>query len=134
MSRHFFMEISRATDINFTKLYMNSRAIIVDLYGWGYYDKGINEQGGGSMQYDAKAMNRLKRIEGQLRGVLRMMEEGKDCKEVITQLSAIRSGVDRTIGVIVTDNLLECIRENEGDDDKMNEVVQEAITLVVKSR
>ncbi|HIX42724.1 cytoplasmic protein [Kurthia sp. 3B1D] len=86
------------------------------------------------MQYDAKAMNRLKRIEGQLRGVLRMMEEGKDCKEVITQLSAIRSGVDRTIGVIVTDNLLECIRENEGDDDKMNEVVQEAITLVVKSR
>ncbi len=113
---------------------MNSRAIIVDLYGWGYYDKVINEQGGGSMQYDAKAMNRLKRIEGQLRGVLRMMEEGKDCKEVITQLSAIRSGVDRTIGVIVTDNLLECIRENEGDDDKMNEVVQEAITLVVKSR
>ena len=86
------------------------------------------------MQYDTKALNRLKRIEGQLRGVLRMMEEGKDCKEVITQLSAIRSGVDRTIGVIVTDNLLECIRENEGDDDKMNEVVQEAITLVVKSR
>lgn len=86
------------------------------------------------MQYDAKAMNRLKRIEGQLRGVLRMMEEGKDCKEVITQLSAIRSGVDRTIGVIVTDNLLECIRDNEGDDDKVNEVVQEAITLVVKSR
>lgn len=79
-------------------------------------------------------MNRLKRIEGQLRGVLRMMEEGKDCKEVITQLSAIRSGVDRTIGVIVTDNLLECIRDNEGDDDKVNEVVQEAITLVVKSR
>ena len=79
-------------------------------------------------------MNRLKRIEGQLRGVLRMMEEGKDCKEVITQLSAIRSGVDRTIGVIVTGNLVECIRDTEGDDDKMNEVVQEAINLVVKSR
>jgi len=86
------------------------------------------------MQYDTKAMNRLKRIEGQLRGVLRMMEEGKDCKEVITQLSAIRSGVDRTIGVIVTGNLVECIRDTEGDDDKMNEVVQEAINLVVKSR
>ncbi|MBM7699714.1 metal-sensitive transcriptional regulator [Kurthia huakuii] len=86
------------------------------------------------MQYDTKALNRLKRIEGQLRGVLRMMEEGKDCKEVITQLSAIRSGVDRTIGVIVTGNLVECIRDTEGDDDKMNEVVQEAINLVVKSR
>ena len=86
------------------------------------------------MQYDTKALNRLKRIEGQLRGVLRMMEEGKDCKEVITQLSAIRSGVDRTIGVIVTGNLVECIRDTEGDDEKMNEVVQEAINLVVKSR
>ena len=86
------------------------------------------------MQYDTKALNRLKRIEGQLRGVLRMMEEGKDCKEVITQLSAIRSGVDRTAGVIVTGNLVECIRDTEGDDDKMNEVVQEAINLVVKSR
>lgn len=86
------------------------------------------------MQYDNKAINRLKRIEGQLRGVLRMMEDGKDCKEVITQLSAIRSGVDRTIGVIVTENLVECLRENDGNDEKMNEVVEEAISLVVKSR
>ena len=73
------------------------------------------------MQYDNKAINRLKRIEGQLRGVLRMMEDGKDCKDVITQLSAIRSGVDRTIGVIVTENLVECLRENDGNDEKMNE-------------
>ncbi|MBS7345477.1 MAG: metal-sensing transcriptional repressor, partial [Caryophanon sp.] len=50
------------------------------------------------MQYDAKVTARMKKIEGQLRGVLRMMEEEKDCKEVITQLSAIRSAVDRTIG------------------------------------
>jgi len=86
------------------------------------------------MQYDNKAISRLKRIEGQLRGVLRMMEDGKDCKDVITQLSAIRSGVDRTIGVIVTENLVECLRENDGNDEKMNEEVEEAISLVVKSR
>lgn len=36
------------------------------------------------MSYDATALNRVKRIEGQLRGILRMMEEKKDCKEVIT--------------------------------------------------
>jgi len=57
------------------------------------------------MSYDAKALNRVKRIEGQLR----MTEEGKDCKEVITQLSAARSAVDCTIGVIVSDNLVECV-------------------------
>ena len=86
------------------------------------------------MSYDAKALNRVKRIEGQLRGILRMMEEGKDCKDVVTQLSAVRSAVDRTIGVIVSDNLLECVQQAEGNVDKMNSVIQEAVSLVVKSR
>ncbi len=86
------------------------------------------------MQYDAKALNRVKRIEGQLRGVLRMMEEGKDCKEVITQLSAVRSAVDRTIGVIVSENLVECVQQAEGNRDKMNSAIQEAVNLMVKSR
>lgn len=85
------------------------------------------------MKYDAKTANRIKRIEGQLRGILRMMEEEKDCKEVITQLSAVRSGVDRTIGVIVSNNLMVCI-QNADTDDEMNDTIQEAISLVVKSR
>ncbi|HEY2420209.1 MAG TPA: metal-sensing transcriptional repressor, partial [Neobacillus sp.] len=42
------------------------------------------------MEYDAKIKNRVKRAEGQLRGILGMMEDTKDCKEVITQLSATR--------------------------------------------
>jgi len=61
------------------------------------------------------------------------MEEEKDCKEVITQLSAVRSGVDRTIGVIVSNNLLECIKEADTEDE-MTDTIQEAINLVVKSR
>lgn len=85
------------------------------------------------LKYDAKTANRIKRIEGQLRGILRMMEEGKDCKEVITQLSAVRSGVDRTIGVIVSNNLLECIKEADTESE-MTDTIQEAINLVVKSR
>jgi len=76
----------------------------------------------------------VKRIEGQLRGVLRMMEEEKNCKDVITQLSAVRSAVDRTIGVIVSENLLDCVTTAEGDAEKMNEVIREAMDLVVKSR
>ena len=86
------------------------------------------------MKYDAKAMNRLKRIEGQVRAVIRMMEEGKDCKDVITQLSAVRSGVDRTIGVIVAANLVECVRNAEGDDKKMDALIEEAMTMLVKTR
>jgi len=85
------------------------------------------------MKYDVKTANRIKRIEGQLRGILRMMEEEKDCKEVITQLSAVRSGVDRTIGVIVSNNLLDCI-QNANTEAEMSNTIEEAINLVVKSR
>jgi len=86
------------------------------------------------MKYDSKVINRVKRMEGQLRGILRMMEEGENCKEVITQLSAVRSGLDRTIGVIVSENLVECVKNAEGDQSKMNESIQEAVNLLVKSR
>jgi len=85
-------------------------------------------------EYNEKVQNRVKRIEGQLRGILRMMEEGKDCKEVITQLSAVRSGVDRTIGVVVSENLVDCVMQAEGDSVKLNESIQEAVNLLVKSR
>ncbi len=86
------------------------------------------------MNYDVKVKNRLSRIEGQLRGIQRMMDEGKDCQEVITQLSAVRSGVERTIGVIVSENLVECVRAAEGNEEQVNESIAEAVKLLVKSR
>lgn len=54
------------------------------------------------MEYTQQMKNRIKRIEGQLRGILKMMEEGKDCREIVTQMSAARNGLDRTIGVVVS--------------------------------
>ena len=87
------------------------------------------------MEYDDKIKNRLKRIEGQIKGVLRMMDENTDCKEVITQLSASRSAIDRTIGVIVSSNLIECIQQMDGSDPRTQEdIVKEAVDLLVKSR
>lgn len=86
------------------------------------------------MEYSDQMKNRVKRMEGQLRGILKMMEEEKDCKAVITQLSAVRSAVDRTVGVIVSTNLLACVQNAEGNDQKMDEVIKEAMNLVVKSR
>ena len=87
------------------------------------------------MEYNDQMKNRIKRIEGQLRGILRMMEEDKDCKEVITQLSAARSAIDRTIGVIVSSNLVECVRYAEETGEKnTEELVKEAVNLLVKSR
>ena len=87
------------------------------------------------MIYDDKAINRLKRAEGQIKGILRMIEEGKECKEVITQLSAARSAIDRTIAVIVSSNLEHCIRESmEAGNEDSSRLVEEAVNMLVKSR
>jgi DNA-binding FrmR family transcriptional regulator len=87
------------------------------------------------MDYNDQMKNRIKRIEGQLRGILRMMEENKDCKEVITQLSASRTAIDRTIGVIVSTNLVECVQNADNQGEKsMEDIVKEAVELLVKSR
>ncbi|GKU84066.1 MULTISPECIES: metal-sensitive transcriptional regulator [Bacillaceae] len=86
------------------------------------------------MDYNEQIKNRVKRIEGQLRGILKMMEDNKDCKEVITQLSASRTGIDRTIGLIVSSNLIECVREADKNGENTEELVKEAVNLLVKSR
>ncbi|WP_079477699.1 metal-sensitive transcriptional regulator [Halobacillus salinus] len=85
------------------------------------------------MEYNDAMKNRIKRIEGQLRGVLKMMEEGKDCKDVITQLSASRSAIDRTVGLVVSSNLVECIQDAE-ENQSAEESINEAVQLLVKSR
>ena len=86
------------------------------------------------MDYDDKVKSRLRRMEGQLRGIYRMMEEGQDCKDVITQLSAVRSGIERAIEIVVSQNLIECVRANEQDSEQMNEPIGKAVNLLVKSR
>lgn len=53
------------------------------------------------MQYTDDMKNRLKRVEGQVRGVLKMMEEEKECREIVSQLSAVRNAVDKAIAYIV---------------------------------
>lgn len=86
------------------------------------------------MEYDKQVQNRLKRIEGQLKGVLRMIEENEDCRDVVTQLSAVRSAVDRTIGVIVSENLEQCVRESLENGESTDKLVKDAVSLLVKSR
>lgn len=87
------------------------------------------------MDYNDQMKNRVKRIEGQLRGILKMMDENKDCKEVITQLSAARTAIDRTIGVVVSSNLVHCVQlANSEGKGSTEELVKEAVNLLVKSR
>jgi DNA-binding FrmR family transcriptional regulator len=86
------------------------------------------------MEYNKEIINRLKRIDGQVKGILGMMEQGKDCKSVVAQLSAVRSAIDRSIAVIVSSNLEHCLRESIEKGEQTEHLVKEAIELLVKSR
>ncbi len=61
-------------------------------------------------------INRIKRAQGQLAGVLRMMEEGRDCEDVVTQLAAVSRALDRAGFAIVATGLQQCLTNGEGTD------------------
>ncbi|MFK2825471.1 metal-sensitive transcriptional regulator [Bacillus sp. B190/17] len=86
------------------------------------------------MKYEKELQNRLKRIEGQVRGVLRMMEEEVECAAVVTQLSAVQSAVSRTMGLVVSQNLEKCLRDHIEQGEQTDILVKEAVNLLVKSR
>jgi DNA-binding FrmR family transcriptional regulator len=62
------------------------------------------------MATDDKAIrDRLRRAHGQLGGVIGMLEQGRACEDVVTQLMAVRAAVDRAAGELVMAHIDECI-------------------------
>lgn len=63
-------------------------------------------------------LNRLRRIEGQVRGVQRMIEEQRDCREVLQQIMAVRSASYRTGLQLVRHSALECLNDPDRTPDQ----------------
>jgi DNA-binding FrmR family transcriptional regulator len=61
-------------------------------------------------------LNRLRRAQGQLGGVIRLIEEGRDCKDVVTQLAAVKRALDRAGFAIVSSGLRQCLTSADGID------------------
>ena len=61
-------------------------------------------------------INRIKRARGQLDGVLRMLEEGRDCEDVVTQLAAVSRALDRAGFAIVATGLQQCLANGDEID------------------
>ncbi|MGW2648409.1 metal-sensitive transcriptional regulator [Streptomyces sp. NPDC001393] len=63
-------------------------------------------------------LNRLRRAQGQIAGVIRMIEEGRDCEEVVTQLAAASRALDRAGFAIIATGLQQCVADlGDGRDD-----------------
>ncbi|PFG45078.1 DNA-binding FrmR family transcriptional regulator [Georgenia soli] len=63
----------------------------------------------------SKVINRLKRAQGQLAGVIRMLEDGRECEDVVTQLSAVSKALDRAGFAIIASGMRQCLTEPEGE-------------------
>jgi len=75
----------------------------------------------------AKLINRLKRLEGQVRGLQRMVEEERDCQDILTLLSGVRSALNATGDLILETYLEKCqadIREGTGDNKALIQAVK----------
>lgn len=77
--------------------------------------------------------NRLRRIEGQTRGLQKMLDEDRDCREILQQLRAVRSAVDNATGIFMHKVARQCLLEPDLDDERdPEEVVDELLELLAK--
>jgi DNA-binding FrmR family transcriptional regulator len=86
-------------------------------------------------QNKAKLLNRLNRIEGQVRGIARMIEEGRYCVDVLTQLQAVRAALGRVETEMLRDHLGHCIEGAivSGDKDEQRRKAAELIELLERT-
>lgn len=78
---------------------------------------GLAPQGEPPVAEDKKIVNRLRRAQGQLGAVIAMVESGRDCRDVVTQLSAVSSALDKAGFAIIATAMRECVAEESLDED-----------------
>lgn len=80
----------------------------------------------------AAVLNRLRRAQGQLNGVIAMIEQGRNCKDVVTQLAAVSKALDRAGFKIVASGLRDCINGTKhGDGPPLTEAELEKLFLAL---
>jgi DNA-binding FrmR family transcriptional regulator len=90
-----------------------------------------------SMRDPAKSsvLKRLNRIEGQVRGISRMVEEDRYCIDLITQISAVRAALRRAEEEVLRDHVAHCVEHaiRSGDADEQRKKVAELMDVIARS-
>jgi DNA-binding FrmR family transcriptional regulator len=79
-------------------------------------------------EQDAKVRDRLRRTEGQLRGIIKMIEDERSCEDVVTQLIAVRAAISRATEELISAHLDECLVKLP--PEQVREQVSRAIKLL----
>jgi CsoR family transcriptional regulator, copper-sensing transcriptional repressor len=73
---------------------------------------------------------RLRRIEGQIRGIIGMLENGKSCEDVVTQILAARAGMESVAAEVLRCHIVDA--RSRGSPDEAREEVLRAVTLLAR--
>ena len=93
---------------------------------WGYI---------GRMRKDIKAscQKRLSRIEGQVRGLSRMVDEDRYCIDIVTQISAVRAALRRVEEEVLRDHVSHCVEHTSGNKADQREKIAELMAVIGRS-
>lgn len=100
--------------------------------------EGYRLKAGGSVLIEdnkAKLLNRLRRLEGQVRGVARMVEEDRYCIDILTQIQAVRAALTRVETELLRDHVDHCIRGafTSGDEDDQRRKIEELVEVLQRT-
>ncbi len=88
---------------------------------------GKSNDNRGAKEGKEAIIRRLKRVEGQIRGIIRMLEEDYPCNEILLQVAAARSAIDKVGLHLIASRLKECMAAEVVGSGNWEEVVSEAI-------
>ncbi len=73
---------------------------------------------------------RLRRMEGQLKGIQQMVEEDRYCVDVLNQLSSVIAATQKVAAIILQDHIRGCVRDALTRDERSDELVDELVTVI----
>lgn len=85
------------------------------------------------MESKSKLIARLKRIEGQIRGLQRMIESGRSCEEIITQFASINGALKGAGFLIVKFYIRDCINKNRGQVEELETNIEKVIKTYISA-
>ena len=79
-------------------------------------------------------IKRLNRIEGQVKGIQKMVEDERYCVDILVQISAIRSAINKVGNIILENHIKGCVTNSikEGDVEKSDEIISELMQTINK--
>lgn len=88
---------------------------------------------GSEHKHRKKVMDRLSRIEGHIRGIKKMVEEDRDCPDLLHQLAAVKAAINKTGELILEDHIESCLMDavNEGTTETYVKELKDAISKLV---